>query len=128
VIEAGEDLNDLLDFCRADITSRNEKKVRNFLANYEELEKRIHEVEERDNLRNWQPPVSGDMIMEIFQIRPGKEVGLIKNEIREAILEGLIPNEPEAAMRYMHEVAAKYLGGVIREQGTADREQGIGGI
>lgn len=67
VVEAGEDLNDLLDFCRADITSKNEVKVQRFLQNYEALEKRIHEVEERDNLRNWQPPITGDIIMKTFR-------------------------------------------------------------
>ncbi len=109
IFEAGEDLNDLLEFCRADITSKNESKVRRYLQNYELLEKRIHEVEERDQLRNWQPPVNGEMIMEIFDLKPGRAVGQIKTEIREAILDGLIPNEPEAAIRYMHEIAPKYL-------------------
>lgn len=109
VVDAGDDLNDLLDFCRADITSRNEKKVKKFLNNYSQLEKRIHEVEERDNLRNWQPPVGGDLIMETFNIKPGKIVGQIKNEIREAILDGIIPNDKEAAENYMKEIARKYL-------------------
>jgi poly(A) polymerase len=101
VVDAGEDLDDLLLFCRCDITSRIEEKVKRFLNNYELLEKRIKEVEERDNLRNWQPPVTGEMIMEYFQIPPGKEVGVIKNTIREAILEGIIPNEATAAFEYM---------------------------
>lgn len=109
VVDAGNDLEDLLDFCRADITSRNEKKVKRFLNNYAELEKRIHEVEERDNLRNWQPPVGGDLIMKTFDLKPSREVGQIKNEIREAILEGIIPNEREAAIAYMKEIAPKYL-------------------
>ena len=109
VVEAGEDLNDLLDFCRADITSKNESKVQRYLNNYEQLEKRIHEVEERDNLRNWQPPVTGDMIMEAFNLKPSQTVGLIKNEIREAILDGLIPNDQAAAISFMHEIAGKYV-------------------
>ncbi|RMG26424.1 MAG: HD domain-containing protein [Bacteroidetes bacterium] len=109
VVEAGDDLEDLLSFCRADITSKNEKKVRKFLSNYDALAQRIREVEERDQLRNWQPPVSGDMIMQAFDIPPGKTVGLIKNEIREAILDGLIPNEQQAALAYMHQIAPKYL-------------------
>ena len=109
VVEAGEDLNDLLDFCRADITSRNERKVQRFLENYERLEARIHEVEERDNLRNWQPPVTGDMIMKAFDLRPSRIVGDIKTDIREAILDGIIPNDQEAALRYMYEIAPKYL-------------------
>ena len=110
VVEAGEDLNDLLEFCRSDITSRNEQKVKRFLRNYAVLETRIREVEERDNLRNWQPPVSGDVIMKTFKLKPSKTVGLIKSEIREAILDGVIPNDKDAALTYMHEIAGKYLG------------------
>ncbi|MDW3646799.1 MAG: HD domain-containing protein [Bacteroidia bacterium] len=109
VVDAGDDLNDLLDFCRADITSKNENKVKRFLRNYTELEKRIHEVEERDNLRNWQPPVGGDLIMKTFNIKPGRIVGQIKNDIREAILDGVIPNDKEAAIAYMKEIAPKYI-------------------
>lgn len=107
VVDAGEDLNDLLLFCRCDITSRNEEKVARYLSNYAILEKRIKDVEERDNLRNWQPPVSGEMIMEAFGLAPGKEVGNIKNAIREAILEGIIPNEQEAALAYMYKWRAE---------------------
>ncbi|MCB0846729.1 MAG: HD domain-containing protein, partial [Bacteroidetes bacterium] len=88
VFEAGEDLNDLLDFCRSDITSKNLAKVKRFKNNYAQLEARIREVEERDNLRNWQPPVTGDMIMEAFGLKPGRIIGQIKTEIREAILDG----------------------------------------
>ncbi|MEZ4850781.1 MAG: HD domain-containing protein [Bacteroidia bacterium] len=109
VFEAGEDLNDLLDFCRSDITSKNLAKVKRFKNNYAQLEARIREVEERDNLRNWQPPVTGDMIMEAFDLKPGRIIGQIKTEIREAILDGLIPNDPERAIAYMHEIAPKYL-------------------
>lgn len=109
VVDAGEDLNDLLNFCRADITSKNERKVVRFLQNYEALEQRIREVEERDNLRNWQPPVTGDMIMEAFDLSPSRTVGQIKTAIREAILDGIIPNDELAAIQYMHEIAPKYL-------------------
>ncbi|WNJ19381.1 HD domain-containing protein [Pontibacter sp. G13] len=109
VVDAGEDLNDLLEFCRADITSKNEKKVTRFLRNYEVLEKRIHEVEQRDNLRNWQPPITGNEIMETFKLPPSRAVGQIKTEIREAILDGVIPNEVDAARAFMMEIAPKYL-------------------
>lgn len=109
VVDAGQDLDDLLDFCRADITSKNDKKVARFLENYERLASRIREVEERDQLRNWQPPVDGLMIMNTFNIPPGRSVGLIKNEIKEAILEGIIPNDESAAITFMHEIAPKYL-------------------
>lgn len=110
VVDAGEDLDDLLAFCRADITSKNERKVKRFLNNYDNLAQRIKEVEERDQLRNWQPPVTGNMIMEEFGLKPSRNVGLIKEEIREAILEGIIPNEKEAALEYMQKVAEKVLG------------------
>jgi len=109
IFEAGEDLDDLLTFCRADITSKNEYKVQQFLENYDRLAQRIKEVEERDQLRNWQPPVDGVMIMETFNIPPGKIVGQIKTEIRDAILDGIIPNDKEAAVKYMHQIAPKYL-------------------
>jgi tRNA nucleotidyltransferase/poly(A) polymerase len=109
VVEAGEDLGDLLAFCRADITSRNDRKVRRFLENYEALERRIREVEERDNLRNWQPPVTGEIIMQAFSLVPGPTVGHIKNEVREAILDGIIPNDLEAALAYMYQIAPKHL-------------------
>jgi len=109
VVDAGEDLEDLLEFCRADITSKNDKKVARFLSNYEKLEARIHEVLERDNLRNWQPPVGGNTIMKTFNLPPSRIVGLIKNEIREAILEGIIPNEEEAALEYMNRIAPQII-------------------
>ncbi|MFK7920584.1 MAG: CCA tRNA nucleotidyltransferase [Bacteroidia bacterium] len=109
VVDAGEDLDDLLDFCRCDITSRNPKKVQRFLRNYQVLEDRIREVEERDNLRNWQPPIDGKTIMDTFDLKPSKTVGLIKNAIREAILEGEIPNDPKAATAFMHKIAPDYL-------------------
>lgn len=107
VVDAGEDLNDLLLFCRCDITSRIPEKVSRYLHNYDILQKRIKAVEERDNLRNWQPPVTGEMIMAAFNLKPGKEVGLIKNAIREAILDGVIPNEEQAALVFMREFWGK---------------------
>lgn len=109
IFEAGDDLEDLLLFCKADITSQNEAKVKRFLHNYELLANKIQEVEERDRIRNWQPPITGDIIMASFNIPPGKAVGRIKTEIREAILDGIIPNELEAAKKYMYEIAPKYL-------------------
>jgi tRNA nucleotidyltransferase/poly(A) polymerase len=110
VVDAGEDLDDLLLFCRCDITCKNPNKVKRYLSNYDKLEKRIYEVQARDNLRNWQPPVDGKMIMETFDLKPSRTVGQIKNEIREAILDGIIPNDEEAALAFMHEIAEKYLG------------------
>jgi putative nucleotidyltransferase with HDIG domain len=99
--EAGEDLFDLLTLCRADITSKNITKVSKFFKNYEIVEKKIVEVQEKDNLRNFQSPVRGEEIMEYFKIPPSREVGIIKKKIEEAILEGEIPNEYEHARKFM---------------------------
>ncbi len=109
VVEAGEDLNDLLLFCRCDITSGNQKKVIQYLANYDQLEARIRLVEERDNLRNWQPPITGEIIMQTFNLKPGVLIGQIKTAVREAILEGIIPNEYEAAFQYMKTISEQIL-------------------
>lgn len=109
VVDAGEHLDDLLTFCRADMTSANPNKVLRYRENYARLEARIREVQERDNLRNWQPPITGEMIMTHFGIGPGPLVGKIKTEIREAILDGLIPNDFDAAFVLMQEVAKKYM-------------------
>ncbi|MFN0200130.1 MAG: CCA tRNA nucleotidyltransferase [Bacteroidia bacterium] len=109
VVDAGEDLDDLLLFCRCDITSGIPEKVKRILGKYDVLAARIKAVEERDQLRNWQPPISGEMIMEFYQIKPSKTVGNIKNAIREAILDGIIGNDYESAVSFMREIAPKYL-------------------
>jgi poly(A) polymerase len=101
VFEAGDAIEDLMILCKADITSKNQNKKDRYRDNYDKLQAKIEEIEERDRLRNWQPPLSGEEIMNIFNLNPSKEVGILKTSLREAILEGEIPNEYEAALEYI---------------------------
>ncbi|SEO27390.1 HDIG domain-containing protein [Mucilaginibacter gossypiicola] len=100
LFDAGEDIEALMLLCKADITTKNEYKVKKYRNNFELVQQKLKDVEERDSIRNWQPPVTGNDIMTIFGIKEGREVGIIKNQIREAILEGEIPNNREAALSF----------------------------
>ncbi len=115
IVDAGDDIEDLLTLCRADITSKNPEKVKKYLKRFDEVEQKLKDVEERDELRNWQPPITGEVIMETFGLTPCRAIGDVKKMIREAILDGKVENTYESAFQYMLQ-AGEELNLTVKEE------------
>ena len=111
MVEAGQFIDDLMVLCRADITSKNPKKVKKYMGNFEKVEKLMLDVKTRDEMRAFQSPIKGNEIMDIFNLKPGKRIGKIKSLIEEAILDGIIKNDYDSAYKYMIENKEKFLKG-----------------
>ena len=105
LFDAGDDIDDLMTLCESDITSNNREKVKRFSENFQLVRVKLKELEERDRIRNFQPPVDGDEIMKLFNLRPCNTIGELKMQIKDAILDGIIPNEHDAALAYLLKIA-----------------------
>ena len=101
IFDSGNDIDSLMTLCEADITTKNAKKFKRYHKNFKLVRRKIKEVEERDHIRNFQPPISGKEIMDVFNLKPCREIGILKEAIKEAILEGQIPNEHKASYNFM---------------------------
>ena len=107
LFEAGDDIEDLMTLCEADITSKNSERKKRFLDNFQLVRQKLKDLEERDRIRNFQPPVSGEEIMRAFNLPPCPQIGILKSSIKDAILDGEIPNEHDAAYAFMLRRAAR---------------------
>jgi poly(A) polymerase len=107
LFDAGNETDDLMTLCEADITSKNEEKVKRFLENFQIVRQKLKEVEEKDKIRNWQPPITGDLIINTFGMNPCKDIGIIKDAVKDAILDGIIENTYQAAFDLMIREAEK---------------------
>jgi poly(A) polymerase len=107
LFDAGDETEDLMTLCEADITSKNEEKVKRFLENFRIVRQKLKEVEEKDKVRNWQPPITGDLIISTFNMNPSKDIGIIKDAVKDAILDGIIENTYQAAFELMLREAEK---------------------
>ena len=107
LFDAGDEIDDLMTLCEADITSKNPHKVKKYLNNFKSVRKKLRDVEERDHIKNWQPPIDGNEIMKLFKINEGKIVGVLKNSLKDAILDGKIKNEKNASIKFLEKEAKK---------------------
>ncbi len=123
LVDTGEYLDELLDLCRSDITTKNPKLVKKYLRNYDALVLRIREVEERDRLRNWQPPLDGETIMRVCGIKPGVVVGVLKTRVEDAVLDGLIPNDSAAALEYLLRIKDEVLSEAVLSKPASRKSQ-----
>ncbi len=101
LFEAGDDVDDLMALCEADITTKNPNKVKRYMQNFEIVRKKLVEIEEKDHLRNWQPPIGGEEIMSLYNLKPGREIGILKNALKDAILDGIVENNYDSAKAFL---------------------------